>query len=412
MMLRLLHSRIGAFSLTFATMFYISTFIVYSVAQAHISEQRNQRESQKLIELTKPSSKKMVNTKRNLEDERNRYIGDGSRPIPSARYLNSKHQKARIWRAFGSYLFYGMGVIDPGFQNGWGEVKKADCILTDFEIPNNSHPYNGQMLYIPILAMPMVFAARMPQSSKQIMLDRAIICDIYELKIKHWNDRRISSLNPSIADFPIFPYMTESIINDHWPLSAKTAYLSHEPGVLVALFSFLAERDQNWLNSFDLTKSLTQKSRIRSDDMISRRFFSLLDGEIGSLQLVSLPIYNLMYNKPSIHLIQIANTAGAKMLPTSENVNTTVINDLTKLKSGKIHCSIASPKCAGYPIVSYIYMTIPAHNKDARSVQRLSDYIEWLFDDGSLAAKDMGYFELPKVVQSWVKKQIHGTLEK
>jgi phosphate transport system substrate-binding protein len=244
---------------------------------------------------------------------------------------------------------------------------------------------------VKVIALPTVLGAvvpvyNVPGVNKDLNFSGDVIADIYLGKISKWSDPRIAKDNPGVSfpDKPILPvYRSEGsgtsfIFTDY--LSKASADFKSKVGAGAAV---------KW------PVGIGQKGNEGVSGMVRQSPYSfgyveLIYAEQNKMAFGSVKNQAGKFVKASTSGVTAAAAAAAKTMPADYRVSIT---------------NAAGPD--SYPISSFTWLLIPTHG-DATKTKVLTDFMNWMLDQGETEAASLSYAPLPKPVADMVRKSVAG----
>ncbi len=244
-------------------------------------------------------------------------------------------------------------------------------------------PLNDELLKQmrgPILQLPTVLGAVVPaynlrDVTAELKFTPQALAGIYLGRITKWNDKAIADANPGIK------LPDKAIIVVH---------LSDGSGTTFVFTDFLSKISPEWKSSVGSNTSvrwpvgLGGKGNEGVAGMVRQN-----DGALGYVEL----IYALQ-NKITFGSVQ--NAAG-NFVKASLASTTAAAAGVTMPADFRLSITNASGKDA-YPIASFTYLLIPLQWNDATKGKIMTDFVNWMLDQGQSMTTQLDYAPLPKAV--------------
>jgi phosphate transport system substrate-binding protein len=199
-----------------------------------------------------------------------------------------------------------------------------------------------------------------------------LLADIFLGKVKSWNDRAITNLNPTIK-LPAQPI--------------QVIHRADGKGANYILSDFLCKVSPEFLAKAgrgESPKWPVGVSAARSQDMADK--VRATSWSIGYTEA------NLAQTA-SLRMARIRNAAGEFVPPTAKTISTAVTE--SKMRDDFRVSLTNAPGKDSYPISSFTWLYVPAKSKDPARGRALVEYLRWLYADGQTIARDRGYATLP-----------------
>ncbi len=240
-----------------------------------------------------------------------------------------------------------------------------------------------KILHIPTVLGTVVPAYNIPGVSGEVKFTPEALAGIFLGKITSWNDKAITGANPGI-NFPSQP-----IVVIHRSDGSGTTYIFTD---------YLSKVSAEWKNSVNKGTSvkwpvgLGGKGNEGVAGMVRQ-----MDGAIGYIELIYAVQNKIPYGS-------VKNAAGQFVKASLES--TTAAAASVKAMPADFRVSITNPPGKdAYPIASFTWLLIPAQSKDGKG-KILSDFLNWMVDDGQKLTSQLTYAPLPDNVAAKVKDAI------
>jgi len=126
-----------------------------------------------------------------------------------------------------------------------------------------------------------------------------------------------------------------------------------------------------------------------------------MQGAIGYVELIYAVQNNISYGS-------VKNKAGNFIKASLESTTSAAAS--AKMPPDYRVSIVNAPGKDAYPIASFTWLLIPEASKDATKGKVISDFLNWMLDDGQKMTSHLSYAPLPTEVASKVRatiKQIH-----
>jgi phosphate transport system substrate-binding protein len=245
-----------------------------------------------------------------------------------------------------------------------------------------------KILHIPTVLGAVVPAYNVPGVTGEIKFTPEALAGIFLGKITTWNDPVLAKANPGI-NFP-----NEPIVVIHRSDGSGTTYIFTD---------YLSKVSSEWQNSVGKNTSvkwpvgLGGKGNEGVAGMIRQ-----MKGAIGYVELIYAVQNKILYGS-------VKNSSGSFIQASLESV--TAAAGSMKSMPADFRVSITNaPGKDAYPISSFTWLLIPVQAKDAARGKMISDFLNWMLDDGQKETAKLTYAPLPESVVAKVKlavKQVH-----
>ncbi|WCK56691.1 phosphate ABC transporter substrate-binding protein PstS [Aneurinibacillus sp. Ricciae_BoGa-3] len=265
-----------------------------------------------------------------------------------------------------------------------GGIKQLIAKTVDFgasDAPMNAgetKSAGAEVLHIPVTLGGVAIAYNLP-GVKDLKLTSQNIADIYNGKIKKWNDASIAKNNPG-AKLPaqdIFPVHrsdgsgTSFIFTSYLNAAAPASWTKEQVGKSI-----------KWANV---------GTGAKGNEGVAGQIQNT-PGSIGYVELA----YVLQNNMTAA---QVQNKDGQYVSPSLDTVSAAAAGALKNMpKDMKVSLVNESGKNS-YPIVGTTWALVYADNKDQAKTEKVVNLLKWCVTDGQKYATELQYAPLPKQIQ-------------
>ena len=272
-----------------------------------------------------------------------------------------------------NYQSIGSGGGIAQLKSGTVDFGASDMPLDDTKVKQMPMP----ILQLPTVLGSVVPAYNVPEIKTELKFTPEIIAGIYLGEITKWNDKAIAAANPGVS------LPDKSIVVLH---------RSDGSGTTFVFTDYLSKISSEW------------KSRVGSGTTVSwpvglgakgnegvAGMIRQMDGGIGYIEL----IYALQ-NK--ITFGPVKNASGNFVKASLES--TTAAAAGAKMSANDFRVSITNaPGKDAYPISSFTYLLIPIQWKDGTKEKAVTDFLNWMLDNGQSMTSQLNYAALPDAVK-------------
>ena len=241
-----------------------------------------------------------------------------------------------------------------------------------------------KILHVPTVLGAVVPAYNVPGVSGEIKFSPEALAGIFLGKITSWNDNALTSANPGV-NLPNQPIVV--------------IHRSDGSGTTFIFTDYLSKVSPEWQSQVGKNTSvkwpvgLGGKGNEGVAGMIRQ-----MQGAIGYIELIYAVQNKIPYGT-------VKNSAGNFVKASLESV--TAAAGSVKSMPADFRVSITNaPGKDAYPISSFTWLLIPVKSKDAARGKIISDFLNWMVDDGQKMTADLTYAPLPENVASKVKTEI------
>ncbi len=271
-----------------------------------------------------------------------------------------------------NYQSVGSGAGIKQLQEGTVDFGGSDAPLNAEETTGMK---GGSVVHLPMVAGAVVLAYNLPGINSGLKLTPEVVANIYLGKIKKWNDKQITALNPDMK-------LPDSEIG--------TVHRSDGSGTTYIFTSYLAAVNDDW-NKIGANKSPKWPEGIgiggKGNDGIAAEL-KKGEGSIGYVEL-SYAVQN------KLTFASIKNKAGNFIEPTIKSTTAAMAGKAADLAKDIKSPIINSDDKDAYPIAGITYIMIYTDQKDPKKGQALVNYLNWAIHDGEKMAEELLYAPLP-----------------
>ena len=252
----------------------------------------------------------------------------------------------------------------------------------------------GEVIHIPMIMGPVVPAYNVPEITKPLTFNGAVLADIYLGKIKKWNDPALRALNPGI-DLP--------------DRDVSPVYRSEASGTTNIFKEFLAKCSPEFKDKVGVSTEPTWPKGIGTGERENSGVAGRIKSSPGTIGYVE-----LRYAKQSgISYGAVKNRAGKAIVGSPETV-TAAAAEAMKVKQvmepyslHELTYSLTDAEGENsYPISGLSYSVI-YRKQPAGAGQALKAFLNWAVHDGQAIAPKLDYAPLP----AELVKKIEARLE-
>jgi phosphate transport system substrate-binding protein len=278
-----------------------------------------------------------------------------------------------------NYSGVGSGTGRTDLASGTVNFAGSDSPIASTELPN----FKGQtVLYFPVLIGPITMAYNLSGVSN-LKLDATTIADIFEGKIKTWNDPAIKALNAGVS----------------LPSTAITiAVRSDSSGTTQNFSLFLKDAVPSvWTLGSSSTIKFPSSAHAASGNGGVAQVVKSTPGAIGYVDYSTAKASSLSY-------ASVKNSSGAFVAPSADSASAaaagvTLGPDLT------FHAVWASGATA-YPITYQTWVLVYAKQPNANDAAMLKAYIGYLLGAGQQLLSPLNYAPLPSSIDTAATTQL------
>ncbi len=227
----------------------------------------------------------------------------------------------------------------------------------------------------------------------QLVLDGAVLANIYMGKITRWNDPAIKKLNPSV-NLP--------------DLAIAVVHRSDGSGTTFIFTNYLSKVSQDWASNFGAATSVDWPTGIgaKGNEGVAGNVAQTA-GSIGYVEYAYAQQNHMTYTK-------MQNRDGAIVAPTLDTFRAAAAGADWPAASGQGFnmVMVNQPGAQAWPITGATWVIMYKQPSDAAASAEVLKFFKWAFQNGGDAARALSYVPLPDnavqaVETSW--KQIQGS---
>jgi phosphate transport system substrate-binding protein len=282
-----------------------------------------------------------------------------------------------------------MTVNYGGGGSGKGRTDLASGVVqfagSDSPIPSEEvSNFKGKtVLYYPILISPITVSYNLSGLSKPLQLSAPVIANIFQGKIKKWNDPAIGADNPGVK----LPSTSITI-----------AHRSDSSGTTQNFSEFLVEGAPGvWKLGSSSTISWPATSQGGSGNSGVAQIIKSTPGAVGYVDYADAKASSLTY-------ASIKNQAGSYIAPSVQAASEAASN--ASLKPDLTFSAIWAPGGNSYPITAQSWVLVYQKQSSSNTTQMLKAYIGYLVGAGQKLLPQLGYATLPSSIDQQAKAQI------
>ena len=220
--------------------------------------------------------------------------------------------------------------------------------------------------------------------SAELKFTPELLAGIYLGKISNWNDKAIGAVNPGV-NFP-----NQEIVVVHRSDGSGTTFVWTD---------YLSKVSNDWKNQVGADTSVKWPKGLggKGNDGVAGSIRQL-PGSIGYIELIYAVQNKIAYGS-------VKNSSGAFVKASLDGVTAAAASAPKMPADFRVSITNAPGKDA-YPIASFTWLLIPEQSKDAAKGKILSDFLNWMVNDGEKMTQALDYAPLPDNVAAKVKETI------
>jgi phosphate transport system substrate-binding protein len=285
-----------------------------------------------------------------------------------------------------NYQSIGSGGGIRQLTEGTVDFGASDAPMTDAELAKVKTP----VLHFPTVLGAVVVTYNVPGVSGALELSGPVLADIFLGKITKWSDSRIAALNQGVK------LPSSDILVVHRSDGSGTTYIFSD---------YLSAVSPAWKSGPGKGKELAWPTGLgaKGNEGVAGQV-KQMPGAIGYVELA--------YAKQNgLAFASIQNASGRFVAPTIESVTAAAAGATSSLPADTDYriSIVNAPGEDAYPISSFTYLLIYAHQRDAKKGKALVDFLNWYLAKGEQSAASLDYAPLPPSIVSQLQKRI-GTI--
>jgi phosphate transport system substrate-binding protein len=241
----------------------------------------------------------------------------------------------------------------------------------------------GKLFHIPATIGAVVIAYNLPEVTTTLKLAPEVLADIYQGKIRKWNDPKIKADN---ADAKL-PAKDISVI-----------YRTDGSGTTAVFTDYLSKISPDWKEKVGAGKSVSWPLGLGAK------------GNEGVTGQVKTTPYTIGYierayaSQNKLPMVELKNKSGKFVAPTIEAMSAAA--DSVQMPDA-LFVSLSNADGEGaYPITGYSYLLVYENAKDPVKGEALAKYLWWGLHDGQAFSKDLDYAPIPAKVLAQVEARL------
>src|SRR5262249_33908479 len=282
----------------------------------------------------------------------------------------------------------GMTVNYGGGGSGKGRTDLASGVVnfagSDSPVPDkDKHLFTGKtVLYFPVVIGPITVSYNL-SGVTDLKLDATTIANIFQGKIKTWNDPAIKALNPSAS----------------LPSSSITLAVRSDSSGTTQNFSLFLDTavPTVWTLGSSSTISWPSTARAGNGNSGVAQIVKSTPGAIGYVDLADAKASGLTY-------ASVKNKDGNFVAPSSESASAAAAG--TTIKPDLTFHAVWAPGAQAYPITYQSWDLVIQAQSNANTTKMLQAYIGYLLGPGQQILTSLGYAPLPASLDAQAKAQL------
>jgi phosphate transport system substrate-binding protein len=277
------------------------------------------------------------------------------------------------------YLPVGTSEGIKQISHGAGDFGAGEAQLTEKERKE------GDLIELPVVLIAIVPIYNLPDVHEQLRLSGEALADIFLGNVKMWNAPQIAKLNPGVS----LPSLAIQVVNR--PAGKGSNY------VLTDFLSKVSSKFRTQLGVSPSPKWPVGEPAERSSDMADK-----VKNNPGSIGYVE---YQYAV-KNNISQAAVLNASGKFVMASTENM-TAACKAAEAPRWNSFSASLSNqPGADSFPITSFTWIYLRTKSTDSARAATLSDFLNWIYEDGQRFATQEGYAELPPQLLAAVRTKV------
>jgi phosphate transport system substrate-binding protein len=273
-----------------------------------------------------------------------------------------------------NYQSIGSGGGIAQLKAGTVDFGASDMPLDDAKVKQMPMAF----LQLPTVLGSVVPAYNVPEVKTELKFTPQILAGIYLGEISKWNDKTIAAANPGVS------LPDKSIVVVH---------RSDGSGTTFVFTDYLSKISPDWKSRVGSNTSVSWPVGIggKGNEGVAG-LIRQMDGGIGYVELIYALQNNITYGS-------VKNSSGNFVKASLDS--TTAAAASAKMPSGAdFRVSITNPTGKeAYPISTFTYLLIPTQWKDQSKQKAVSDFLNWMLEQGQSMVTQLFYAPLPDAVK-------------
>ncbi len=267
---------------------------------------------------------------------------------------------------------------------GTMEFGASDGPMTDEQMAQAK----TRILHIPTVLGAVVPAYNVPGVQGEIRFTPRVLADIFLGKITNWNDPAIAKVNAGVT----FPNQTIVVV-----------HRSDGSGTTFIFTDYLSKVSPDWKNTVGKGTSVKWPLGLggKGNEGVAGMVRQIA-GSIGYVELIYAEQNNITYGV-------VQNAAGQWVK--ASLASTTAAAAAVKNMPADFRVSITNaPGKDAYPIASFTWLLVPVQQKDAGKGRAITEFLNWMLDEGQSMTAQLTYAPLPEEVKQKVRAAVNQHL--
>ena len=259
----------------------------------------------------------------------------------------------------------GAGITDA--SKGFVSIGASDAYLSSGDLVQNP-----AMLNIPLAISAQQVNYYLPglPAGVHVRLNGSVLAQMYEGKIRAWNDPAIRALNPGVA------LPGTRVVPLHRSDSSGDTFL---------FTSYLSTHSPTWNSVIGYGTTVTWPTVSGSQAVHGNTgMVSGCRATPGCVAYIGISYLSAAL-AGGLGEAELANTLGQYELPTPASVGAAVASFVSSTPTSETISMVDGPASGGYPIVNYEYAIVSVKQRNATSARDIKAFLHWIITAGNSA---------------------------
>ena len=241
----------------------------------------------------------------------------------------------------------------------------------------------SKLFHIPATIGAVVVAYNLPEVTATLKLSPEVLVEIYQGKIRKWNDPKIKADNAEVK----LP-----------PNEISVIYRTDGSGTTAVFTDYLCKISPEWKDKVGAGKSVAWPMGLGAKGNEG------VTGQIKTTPYTIGYIERAYASQNKLPMLELKNKSGKFVAPTIEAMSAAA--DSVEMPD-ELFVSLSNAEGeAVYPITSYSYLLVYENAKDPVKGEALAKYVWWGLHDGQKFSKDLDYAPIPAKVLTKVEARL------
>jgi len=282
-----------------------------------------------------------------------------------------------------NYQPLGSGAGISQFTAGTVDFGATDSPMKDDELAA-AEAKGGTVIHIPTVVGAIVVTYNLPTVTQPLKMDGQLIGDIFDGKVKNWNDPGVAAQNSGVK------LPNQAIL---------TVHRSDSSGTTGNFTKFVAASNSDFNSKIGAGKDVKWIGGVggKGNDGVTAAV-KQTTGAVGYVELN----YAL---KNNLAFANVKNAAGTYITPSIDST-TAAANDLSGVPDDFRASLVGSKDPAAYPIATWTFLIVFQKQADAAKGKTLTNLLWYMTHDAQASAKDLYYAPLPSAAIPKIEAKI------